>query len=543
MFAVDETSTWPIVLLELTILGTRYLYCDGPPTTISSDDGDRHFLPGLQPIDMTWSIDLFGVADSKSVAVQVQLNGDVDMATLFASGRALYRARARLYVYLGGTFEDALPFARGYMRAPVYGDPSDPTLLSFTIDRDTTDKALIPDGKNYVREDSWASLLGAAYEDHVGDPRLILIGKPGYDSLSTGGWVKAVPTTLGRIATVATPNQSRVELAGHRVKASQVKLWSANNSASGVCDVINEVDELGYQTAYADLTTFSGTLATLLGDLPVYAGFAEETHPGLDNAGLHGLGDVVIWALGQCSFASDGVDWDRVHAARARLNALGRIDTWISERVSPYEWLKNEVLAHFPVFVSDAGAGVYVDLWPFDGTDAQSVLTIDTSLPGYERIAPVAWDQPELANSITLACQFSAAAGSCQRYVVMSGDPDAEVGVEGAATSEADSPLLRHPLLDASFQDFGLAELEVEIQTVSDRATIFRIAQYMAFKHALPRAEVGYAIPWRKGIPELGRRVVINDAPVGLSDAAGVLTGIRFANGRCEARVSLLPVV
>jgi len=543
MLQVSETSEWPVVLLALTVHGTRYLYSDGPPVSISSDDGDMHFLPGLQPVNMSWSIDLFGTADSKSVAVQVQLNGDVDLTTLFANGRTLYKSRAKLYVYFGGTFEDAVPFASGYLRSPVYGDPSDPTTLSFSIDRDTTDKALIPDGKNYVREDSWDSLAGDVYDDHIGLCRQILIGSPGKDVLSVAGRIKAVPTTLGRIFSVASPNQSRVELAGHNVKANTVKLWSKSNASSGTADVVVEIDDLGYTVAYADLTTYSGTLSALLDDLPIYAGFSAETHPGIDDQGFQGIGDVVIWALSQCSFANDGVDWERVHAARQRLNRIGRIDTWISERVRPYEWLKNEVLAHFPVYISDAGDGVYVDVWPFDGTDAHSVLEIDTSLPGFERITPVSWDQPELANSISIAHQYSDAVGSCLRYVVMSGDPDATVGIEGAATSSSDSPLLRHPLLDASYQDFGLAELEVEIPTVSDRATIYRIAQFMAFKYALPRAEVGYSIPWRKGIPELGRRVVVNDAPVGLTDAAGVLTGVRMTNGRCEVRVSLLPTV
>ena len=543
-FITDATSSWPIVLMELTVQGVKYRYSDGGSVTVSSDDGDVLFENGLAQVELSWSIDLFGVADSKSVSVAVELGAGVDISTLFGAGPRLYAATAKLFAYFGGALEDATPLASGFIRSPIYGDPQQPTLLSFSLERDIIDHALIPNKKNSVKEDSWDSLAGAAYDNDLGKPRQILIGMPGYDLRSVGDVIKTVPTTLGRYQASPAPSQIRIELAGHKVRASTVKLWSSTNKASGTADVLMGVDDLGYTVAYADMTTFSGTVADLVNDLPVYAGFGAETHPGPFGLGFRGLGDVVLWALSQTSFAETDVDWDRVNASVDRLNLLGRVDTWISERIRPYEWLKNEVLAHFPCFIADSGKGVYVGVWPFNATMDQVELTIDTGLPGFERVSPVAWSLPELGNHITVASQLSAATGKYMRYRQITGDPEAiEEAWPGAATSTADTTLVRHRLLEESFRTFGLTELDIEVPTVSDPATLGVIAQYRAVRHALPSAEVGYAIPWRKGIPELGVVVKVIDTDVGFDSNLGVLTGVRLSGGRCEARVALLPIL
>lgn len=543
-FVTDVTSLWPVVLLELTVQGVKYLHSDGGPLTIASDDGDVHYMNGLTPIALSWNIDLFGVADSKSVSVAVELGSGVNLSTLFGAGRRLYSATAKLSAYFGGTLEDAVPIASGFIRSPIYGDPQQPTLLSFSIERDIIDHALIPDGKNTVKEDSWDSLATSTYEDDVGKPRMILIGKPGYDLRSVGDVIKTVPTTIGRLQASPAASQTRIELCAGQIIATTVKLWSANNKSSGTADVTYGDDDLGFIVSYANMSTYSGTFADLHADPPFFVGFSQETHPGPYGSGFRGLGDVVLWALSQTSFAETGVDWDRVNASIDRLNLLGRIDTWFSERISPYEWLKNEVLAHFPCFIADSGAGIYVGVWPFNATMDQVEMTIDTSLPGFERVSPVAWTSPELGNHITVASQLSAATGKYMRYRQITGDPEAiEEAFPGAATSTADTTLVRHHLLEESFRTFGLAELDVEVPTVSDPATLGMIAQYRAVRHALPAAEVGYTVPWRKGVPELGTVVKVIDTDVGFDSDLGVLTGARLSGGRCEVRVSMLPIL
>lgn len=538
------SSLWPTVLLELTVQGVKYFYTDGGPVSVSSDDGDVLFHPGLETVALSWSIDLFGTADSKTVSVSVDLGAGVILATLFGAGRSLYTATARLLVYFGGALEDAIPMASGSLRDPIYGDPAIPSLFSFSIERDTIDHALIPSINNTVKEDSWDSLASNVWEDDLGKPRMILIGKPGYDLRSIGDVIKTVPTTIGRLQLSPAPSQTRIELCAGQILASSVKLWSANNKSSGTADVTYDIDDLGYLVSFADMSTYSGTFADLHADPPFFAGFSTETHPGPFGQGFRGLGDVVLWALSQASFADSGVDWDMVHSMVDKLNLLGRIDTWISERVSPYEWLKGEVLAHFPCYVADSGKGVYVGIWPFDAEPALVEFVINTSLPGFERISPMVWSQPSLGNHITIESQYSAATSKYMRYRQITGNPDAiEESWPGAATSTADTTLVRHPALEESFRMFGLAELDISVPTVSDPATLGRIAQYRANRHALPTAEVGYLIPWRRGIPALGGVVSVTDALLGLDGTLGVLTGIRLKDGQCEARVSLLPIL
>lgn len=234
---------------------------------------------------------------------------------------------------------------------------------------------------------------------------------------------------------------------------------------------------------------------------------------------------------------------------QGRLNALGRVDTWIAERIKPLEWLISDVLAYFPVFVADIGDGLYVDVWDFDpATPAE--LYIQAAAPGdhrytpvygggYERCAPISWSSRSRANVITVRGHLAASGGYFTTQL-WSGDPT-DAGTFFPAVTSPAVTTRNHPYLAQSFALFGRNELDVQVPTVSDPPTLDRIAHYLTVREALPAAEVGYIIPWRKRNMRPGMRVSVTDDGLGLDGAPGVVSGYRYTDGQLQVRVSLLP--
>lgn len=542
MLQVDTTSTFPQVLLRLRLAGTEYLFSERGPETIQTDDGPRTFEGGLAVGDPGFTVDLFGTtASSRSVSVAVYIPAAIDLAYLASLGIELYAAEADLYWWSGNTFEAAQRIAGGRIKDPIFGDPADPLLLSFVVERDFTERALYPGSGGYCRDDSFASLsFGTADDNDLGRFYPVPIGKPGTTSRSLAGVIKTMPAVRANIWTTLPDTYSRLVVALGPILATTCRAWSSNNYWDDV-DLTTATDDYGNIVTYIDLSTASSTTAHELGDAdtgPTYVAFTEETTPGPSGEGMRGLGDVVVWALGLSSLSRTGdVDWARLLGAQDRLNQLGRIDTYLAERVKPLDWLLNDVLAYFPVFVTDAGDGIYVDVWDYR-SDSRAEAYIDTSQGGCERVAPISWTSRSNANVITVRGHL-ASSGALFTTQTWSGDPTdadatAPVLISPAVTTR------RHPLLSRSFTRFGRNELDVQVPTVQDPDTLDKIAEYLVHREALPTAEVGYILPWRRFSPRLGMRVAVTDDGLGLTEAPGVLTGYKYVQNTLQVRVVLL---
>lgn len=537
--APTTSSTFPQTLLVLELAGTKYLFAERGPMSIAMDGSDAMFHPGLVSSEIEMSIDLFGTsASSRSVSVQVDLGNVVDTQTLFGIGVALYMARASLYLYIGGAFETAQRVASGVVRDPVYADPSDPRLFGFTIDRDFTERALYPSSTAYLRDDSF-SLAGAVDDNDLGLFYPTPIGKPGATSRSLAGVIKTFQAPRANVGAV-DPANDRIVVALGAVLATSCRVWS-NVNHSDTVSLLTATDAYGNLVTYMDLTT-AGTPADF-GDEdtgPTYVAFNQEGIPGPSGEGMRGLGDVVVWAMGLSSLAKTGdIDWKRVLGNQDKLNALGRVDTWIAARIKPLDWLISDVLAYFPVFVADMGDGLYVDVWDYS-PDALTELYIDTRIGGFERCSPVAWSSQAVASKITVRGHICSN-GSYYTTVVGSGNPDdvAEPDVDlvsGTGVTRS-SELLRR-----GYELFGENEIEVPVPTVQEPATLDRILDFHISKHALPTSSVGYIIPWRKTSVRPGMRVLVNDPEAGYTDAKGVVSGFRYTRGTLQVKVSMLPV-
>lgn len=543
---IGNDSEFPQLLMTLELSGSVYHFAERGPLTLSVDGADVLFSHGLLTTQLLQSADLFGQsASSKSVAVQVRLTPAASQAVSDA-GVDLYAGRAVLYYCAegdGGDFGAAKSVARGFLRDPVYADPADPYLLGFSIDRDLSERALYPPATAACDVGSFTSTAtGECPDGNAGSVYPVPVGRPGYQPNWTSGVRAAYPAVTAWVPVFpGTAADYRVVVALGKVLTLACYVV-AEDGDSGVAALLEDTDNLGNVVTYLDMDTYTGSTASVLASKNVYVGFAAEASPGMDGAGIRGLGDLVCWVLSLSSLAADGVDWARVLGAREDLNALGRADTWIVERVRPLDWLVSEVLPYFPVFLSDAGDGLYVERWRYDATPSDAEVVIDTSVPGYERITPVSWEQTgPVVNDITVRGCLAAKTGKYVYGLRASGDPDAEpVSNEALYVSGLDT-VRTSALLRRSRQLFGAGALEVEAATLQDRATMDRYLTLVAAKSALPRQRVGYAVPWRKHLPRVGMVALLRDASAGLSERVGIVDGYAWRDGRLELSACVLP--
>ena len=537
---VDTSSEFPQMLLVLSLGGSEYYFAELGPVTITVGGVDVMFSPGLVSQTIEQSIDLWNTsASSRSVSVQVDLGNLVRVRTLLAGGIALYATEASLYLHAGGAFEEAQRVASGFVKDPIYADPASPKVLGFTIERDFVERALFPPSRAFMDETSFDGLPGAPDDDDIGLMYPVPIGKPGKTGATVSGVYKAMQAVRGNVDVVLASSARIVVAYGHLI-ASHARVWSNNNTSEEV-GLTTDLDENDVPVTYLDLTTAVSHVAyDDAGTGPTYVAFDEETTAGLGAQGFEGLGDVVTWMLEKSSLNKrGGIDWKRVNGNRDKLNRLGRVDTWLATRIRPLDWLVNDVLAYFPVFVSDLGDGLYVDAWEFDASAEQVEMVINTEIPGYERISPVSWSSSQVYNDITVKGGLSAASGEYIAQKRWSGDP-AVLG-ESQQTLAFDGRAIRaHKLLTQSWELFDTNEVEVAIPTVTDSETLDKLGNYYVYKYALPRQEVGYSVPWRKVIPRPGMVVSVNDPDAGLNGAVGLLSGYRYVGGALQVRVAIL---
>ena len=537
---VDTTSEFPQMLLVISLGGSEYYFAERGPVTITVDGVDVMFSPGLVSQTIEQSIDLWNTsASSRSVSVQVDLGNLVRVRTLLAGGIALYATEASLYLYAGGAFEEAQRVASGFVKDPIYADPTSPKVLGFTIERDFVERALFPPSRAFMDETSFDGLPGAPDDDDVGLMYPVPIGKPGKTGATLAGVYKAMQAVRGNVDVILASSARIVVAYGHLI-ATHARVWSNNNTSEEV-GLTTDLDENDVPVTYLDLSTaVTHTDYSDAGTGPTYVAFDEETTAGLGAQGFEGLGDVVVWMLEKSSLNKrGGIDWRRVNGNRDKLNRLGRVDTWLATRIRPLEWLVNDVLAYFPVFVSDLGDGLYVDAWEFDASAEQVEMIINTDVPGYERISPVSWSSSQVYNDITIKGGLSAASGEYIAQKRWSGDP-AVLG-ESQQTLAFDGRAIRaHKLLTQSWEMFDTNEVVVALPTVTDSETLDKLGNYYVYKYALPRQEVGYSVPWRKVVPRPGMVVSVNDPDAGLNGAVGLVSGFRYASGTLQLRVAIL---
>lgn len=525
---MSAMTMFPQLILRLELASGPLYYAERGPLLMDVDGVETLFAGGFTAGEIVRQADLFGTGViTNDVQVQVDLPPSVNVATLIANPAGLYGSSATIYVYSGGTFNDATRFAFGKLTAPILADPVDPQLLGFTVSRNLLDNGYSHLIGEHMDESSFSSGGFGPDEADVGRYYPIPIGQPGIWSESPTGYTRAYTAVRACGSVPAAPAGYRFVVALGLVNASEAHVWY-DNVYGGTADLVADTDLNGVVVTRLDWTTYSGTAADAEVS-PTYVALVGEGISDTRGGYFSGLGDVVVWALGKTSLARNGfIDWPRVLGNVDALNALGRIDTVILERVHLLDWLI-DILKFFPVFIDDAGDGLYVDLWRYDFTDSDVELDIDVASPGYERRSAISYAASDTYSSISVN-GLQTANGKYLLNVTLSGiSADIEAGA------------LSHPLLQESYRLFGVNELDLEVPCVQDAATVARLAQFYAYKYALPRGSVGYAVPWRKVTPRVGMAARINDPAAGLENRRGIVSGYRYVDGELQVSISLLP--
>lgn len=526
---LNTDSTFPQLLLKLELSGAPVYFAERGPLTIEIGGVPVMFHGGLVAGEISENADLFGSGPvARDVQVQVDLPPSIDLVTLLALPDAVYGGRATVYQYAGGTFEDATRFAFGPLTAPIFADPSDPQLLAFTVSRNILDYGYTHRTRERMDDTSFSAGGFHPDDSDLGRYYPIPIGQPGVWAESLTGYTRAYQAVRACVAVPAALGDYRIVVALGRVGAISAHVW-ADNLYGGTADLIERTDANGVLTTCLDMTTYTGS-ASDAEISPTYVALVGDGSPDASGGTFGGLGDLIVWALTRSSLNAAGfIDWPRVLGNVEALNDLGRVDTVITERIHPLDWLISDVLAFFPVFVNDAGDGLYVDVWRYDFGASEADLVIDVSRPGFERRSAVAFSSADNYSAISVN-GLEAANGSYLLNTTLTGDPDE---IETGAAS--------HPLLQRSFSLYGSQELDLEVRAVQDAATLARLAAFYAYKYALPRATVGYAVPWRNVAPRIGMAALVTDTAAGLDAARGIVSGYRYADGELVISLSLLP--
>lgn len=526
---LTESSTFPQIVMRLELAGAALYFAERGPFQVDIDGVSTTVHGGLSAGVIMESADLFGVAPiSRDVQVQVDIPPSVSLATLLSLPDAIYGGRASLYVYAGGSLDGASRFAFGTLTAPIFADPADPQLLAFTIARSTLDYAYTHRTRERMDDTSF-SVGGFNPDDSdLGRYYQIPIGRPGVWSESPTGYTRAYRAIRACVAVPAALADYRIVVALGRVGATSAHVW-ADNLYGGTADLVEVTDANGVLTTCLDMTTYTGS-ASDAEISPTYVSLIGDGAPDMTGGRFEGLGDLVVWALTRSSLNASGlIDWPRVLGNVDALNALGRVDTVIVDRIHALDWLVSEVLAFFPVFINDAGDGLYIDVWRYDFGSTEADIVIDASIPGYERRSAVSFSSADTYSVISVN-GLEAANGAYLLNATISGDPE---DIENGTPS--------HTLLQRSFNLYGAQELDLNVKVVQDQATLSRLAAFYAYKYALPRATVGYAVPWRKVTPRIGMAALVTDEAAGLTAARGIVSGYRYADGELVLSLSLLP--
>jgi hypothetical protein len=548
-------------LLTVDVGGVLMRMADDEVDVVTASGQVLHFSAGLDGIETTEGIDLFGDSVGQlSVPLEFIAPPGVSIAALVARGGDLSAGRGELARWVSGTtYEARRVVLVGGLSDPEYGDDGEAVATSLE-ERLAYDETLTSAASLATTSTNWAHTADLL-DDWIDVPYPIVIGRPGYQGGSS--YVTGSPAvwadhrddgSYGSFGGRAVGNIC--VLAGHHVSANYVYL---NNDQYTAADkrfrVINGFDLGGNPIAFVAwyITTTSadafeydslavytwftstdpatttggptvsfGSLyvdleATFTSDeqLPLFVVWKDEATVNGGGGGLvrdgvliRSAGDVLQYLL---SLTSIPVDAGRFAAAAPLLDAF-QFDATITERVNVWELIQDEILPLLPVSLVSGPEGLYPIVWRYSATagDAVLVLNADTD-PDVSRAGRVAYDSSDRKNRFTLEYQLSYRTGSYQ----------ASLTYGAAADAADDASVTVHPACTYARARTGLVvEQSMSSAWVYDSATARAVLEWQAAAYALPTRTVAYLVPEVAFVHvERGMIVALTDSSIYLAGA------------------------
>lgn len=507
-------------LLTLDWAGETFRWSSAP-VDVPSDDGDLPFDGGLEPVDLEVSLGTIGeVGAAASIPVEILFPEDVDVAELISQGHDLSEAVAEISVWSeGSTWEDRVVVIKGPVREPVYGAPDG--AVSFSIeDGLVADHSLIPSATSVASSANWPSSTlveaeGLAYP--------IVIGQPGF--LRRAGSTCAAVPALPLVALPTFSGDAVVEIlttgllvAGHDVVAGTVIVF--DGSGSYFYGLLSDTDESSNVVSTAAIDSNLDQYATEFYTGWFYGGGIKK--PGTDTF-IHDAVDVILWALQQTTVEVDLTAWESV---RPLLTSF-QFDGYIDERVSPWDWLVDNILPLLPISILPGPMGYYPVVWKLNATAADAVHHLNADEAQIERDSAITYSRTsEVTNDFVLNYSPDLNRGGFRTTLRLHGDE--------TETITEDSLLTRACIVSRG--KYGVRSEELESDWVWVPETALAILQWKAAAFALPRRTVRYAVGADLGWLRVGDVVTVTDSEVWFSNTVAIVSSIRWAD---ETNISL----
>lgn len=583
MIANPDAAGHVMWLVEVNFGGHVVRLCDAMPEAdaldINSDDGPLHFHAVLEELQVTESINA-GDTTMDMPEASISCVWPLDVAARVAAGHPLTFSPATVSRWVVGTaYESRRVVVVGRVCNPVYGAAEEPT--SCTISgAPWLDRRLIPPAACIVTGTNFQSAITSLDTDQLGKLYPRVYGNPGRvdTSISSTGRVsgargRRIDARASADTNSPANNQNvRILVAGHHVSAERAYLltedettpervfirngfddaghpiafvpWFYSSSPAGAPQ--NDADNITYMYSYS-VTDFDGSTTYALGNGSLPASFntaqsqaylvwtddEDESRGGVtrDGVTVRSAGDVILDLLEQSTLP---VDRTRM-ATAARLLRPFLFDFAIDARVTPWDFIVNQLLPLLPVSPVPGPDGMYLVVWRYDAKASDAVAILDTGAdPSISRASGVEEDSSMIANELTLRYAKSVRTGTF-------------VGVARLTSGEydADAPdTVPDALCVLSERRFGMAEKTLDTPVVYDRTTAFLILNWWAKAYALPRVAVEYDVDevtyWRVGVGDV---VVVTDPEIALSGRVALVREVTLgsAPGTTRLRLQLLP--
>lgn len=483
MLDIEAGQTWRFATLPVTFDGDAYL--DGLDVSGAFLDEIATSLPSER---------------SASVVIHGQARSELDAEDLSLGAMGV------LYYWQDPDgSDDPIALIRGRLVDPVYG-ASDEPIEATVREVPWMDRGLIPAPEAAINDDTWPNRDPSSGIDDEVYP--VVIGEPGRTDV------------MGSPAYYAqTGATDYVLLAGHPVIAGTVTVYDRTGAVSNSLTVSTVADGLSRNVAVGVAT---GWGALNQGDelWAVWDDGGGLANPEDPTSALTGAGDLIEWLLHRSTIR---VDWGRMRAAKARLNAY-RIDTYIQgppgERVSPWAWISEHLLPILPVMVRSSAAGLYLAVLDVSAPVGVARGRLEEGR-NCDRISMVETIGTEdVANDIEIHYAPRSDGDTMASVVRVTGS--------GAVLDTFDDAV-RSSVCEESVRRFGRIPRSLTTTAIYDGSTAVRLATALAARSALPPRQVVYSLRDGSGLESLepGDTVRLTDSDLGWSGRSAVVWSVR----------------
>jgi hypothetical protein len=223
---------------------------------------------------------------------------------------------------------------------------------------------------------------------------------------------------------------------------------------------------------------------------------------------IRGAGDLCMWWLEQSSIAWDRGRW---RALVPRLNAY-RLSGYVDEEVTPWVWIRDNVLPLVPISIHSGKDGIYPVWWRYDAKRSECLETIRV-MPGISLVGSVRYDRKprDIVSEIRLKWAMDGATSDYRRTSVLEDQRDA---ADPESQSSAHARTSAHRASDAR----RVEVLESDLVWDEPTAALVLAARLAAVGWS-PRT-VTYSLPAEFAWLDLGDPVILIDPELYIDSVA-----------------------